>query len=374
MLEVPRHADQPIRIAVIASAHGSEHAVSLRSAENVRIALQQSFKQVEVFPFDDGLEAALRRYEPDVVFPVAHGIGGESGELQTLLARQHFPFVGSDASSSAVCWDKALTNYRLSDMIADREMSSLDAGALCVPQFIALQRGDDITRAVLEFSDRVRSGAVVVKPACEGSSCGISFWRTPRSTEASKSEVIESINGPLWKRRLDAIVDSVEKTFALASTVMVQEAVAGIEITVGVLEDPIARALPVIEVVTPAGTWYDYAHKYSPGGSEHIIPARLPPATLQMAQRVAVSVHRFLGCRDYTRVDFIVGHSASEPAPLRLWFLEINTLPGFTATSLFPDAALAAGIALPDLVRKLASIAWLRRGEAAGSASPGPGG
>lgn len=351
----------PCRIAVVTNAGGSENEVSLRSADNVCVALMENFENVAIFSFDEGLEGALRTYKPDIVFPVAHGIGGESGVLQNLLASMRLPFVGSDAQSSATCWDKALANSCAAEWLSAGRVPSTNGCICAVPPSIALHRGDDIQAEIMALCERATSGSIVIKPACEGSSCGISFFITPLNPATSKSEVVASINGPVWKMRLDLISDCVEKTFAFDSAVIVQEAVSGTEITVGVLEDPTPRALPVVEVVTPKGTWYDYQHKYSVGASDHIIPARLPAEILILAEKVAVSLHHNFGCRDYSRSDFIVSQDSTNPDLARLWFLEINTLPGMTKTSLFPDAARAAGIQLPALSRKLVLDAWTRR-------------
>jgi len=345
----------PTRIAIVKSAGGSEHAVSLRSADNVCAALQHSFSHTQIFPFDTDLKNDLLAWQPDVVFPVAHGAGGESGELQALLESMALPFVGSGAASSALCWDKTAANTRVAEWLASTPTLPADFDRCTVPAFTTLRPGDDIPKAVLDFCSRLPIGvmALVVKPACEGSSCGISFCTSPYAPlEAGK----ESTREP----RLDHIVKCIEQAFAFDSAVIVQEAVSGTEITVAVLQDPDARAMPVVEIVTPQGAWYDYEHKYSAGGSTHIIPARLPDTALKLAQEFAVAVHCQLGCRDLSRIDLIVSHPQDHLAKHHLWFLEINTLPGFTATSLFPDAAKAASLSMPVLVRMLISNAWAR--------------
>ena len=126
-----------------------------------------------------------------------------------------------------------------------------------------------------------------------------------------------------------------------------------------VLEDEEAtRALPVIDIRTPAGSWYDYAHRYMPGLSEHIIPAPFAPEVYRRCEEVALLAHAALGCRDLSRVDMIVREGVG---PI---VLELNTLPGMTPTSLYPDAAQAAGISLPDLVARLVRRAWLRSAKA----------
>lgn len=356
-----REKPLPKRIAVITSSGGSEQAVSLRSADNVATALRENFDSVGIFPFDADLENGLQAWKPDVVFPVAHGKGGESGELQALLDSMQLFYVGSGSASSALCWDKAAANASVSKLLAVTPALASDFSRCAVPPFVTLQRGDDIPNAILDFCNHLPSkdSVIVVKPAGEGSSCGISFFTSPHCPLATREEVIGSINGPILKARLEHIASCVERTFAFGNAVIVQEAVHGTEITVAVLEDPDARALPVIEIVTPRGAWYDY--EYSVGGSKHIIPARLPDWVVNLAQQVAVAVHRHLACRDLSRVDFIVTQPETLLNKHRLLFLETNTLPGMTETSLFPDMARADGMSIPELVRKLVLMAWQRR-------------
>ncbi len=126
-----------------------------------------------------------------------------------------------------------------------------------------------------------------------------------------------------------------------------EERVEGREITVGILEGSGIEALPVIEVRTPPGSWYDYHHRYTPGLSEHVIPAPLPQAQYELTQEMARRAHRVLDCRDLSRVDFVV------PIDGKPIILEVNTLPGMTPTSLYPDAARAAGLSFEALVALL---------------------
>ncbi|MEJ2132191.1 MAG: D-alanine--D-alanine ligase, partial [Gammaproteobacteria bacterium] len=115
------------------------------------------------------------------------------------------------------------------------------------------------------------------------------------------------------------------------------------------------RSLPVIEIVTPKGTWYDYEHRYTPGLSEHIVPARLPEDVLDEIGRIACEAHAIQGCKELSRADFVVD------ADDRCYLLEVNTLPGMTPTSLYPDAARAAGLSFEELMRLLVTSAWQRR-------------
>ena len=140
---------------------------------------------------------------------------------------------------------------------------------------------------------------------------------------------------------------------------LIEPYVLGREITVGVLDlhGAAETVLPVIEIRTASDQWYDYHNRYAQGGSEHVIPAPLTPATGARLQEIALTAHRALGLRDLSRADFIVTDSEE------IVLLEVNTLPGMTPTSLFPDGASAIGISFPELMDKLINSA-LRRSQA----------
>jgi len=173
---------------------------------------------------------------------------------------------------------------------------------------------------------------VVVKPTRQGSALGVRFPATSTELEAA-----------------------IDEAFGFDERVLVEERIAGREITVAILERDLPEALPVVEVCTPAGSWYDFAHRYTAGLSEHVIPAPLSAAQYQNTQETAKLAHLALGCRDLSRADFVVPLE-SEPV-----LLEVNTLPGMTPTSLYPDAARAAGITFEELVATLVKRALARR-------------
>jgi D-alanine-D-alanine ligase len=164
----------------------------------------------------------------------------------------------------------------------------------------------------------------VIKPARQGSAIGVRFASHPAATE-----------------------EALAAALALDERALVEQRIRGREITVAILERPEPEALPVIEIRTPAGSWYDYEHRYTAGLSEHVVPAPLPPPQYARTQEVALLAHRALGCRDLSRVDLVVP-DRREPV-----LLEVNTLPGMTPTSLYPDAARAAGISFEALVAYL---------------------
>jgi D-alanine-D-alanine ligase len=204
-----------------------------------------------------------------------------------------------------------------------------DAG-LPVARDIIIQRAAGVVAGVERVVERL-GVRVVVKPSRQGSALGVHF-------ASERTEIEAALKG----------------AFAYDEQVLVEECVEGREITVGILERDEPEAFPVLQVRTPAGTWYDFEHRYTSGLSEHLVPAPLPDSQYDRTQTLAIRAHTALGCRDLSRVDFVVP-DVGEPV-----ILEINTLPGMTPTSLYPDAARAAGLSFDALVAFLVERARSR--------------
>jgi D-alanine-D-alanine ligase len=174
---------------------------------------------------------------------------------------------------------------------------------------------------------------VVVKPATQGSAVGVTLVSN--------------------ENELDSALTLAGK---LDKCVLVEERIDGKEITVGVIDtNDGPSAFPVIDIITPENTWYDFDHRYTQGFSEHLIPADLVPEQTQRLQQIAIDAHVSLGCRDLSRADFIVPDSNHEI------LLEVNTLPGMTPTSLYPDGAMAYGLDFEALVSYLVERAAARQ-------------
>src|SRR4051794_24478541 len=312
------------RIAVVCGGPAAEREVSLTSGREVANALRASFDDVTVHEPDLHLAEELLRGQIDVVFPALHGPLGEDGSIQGMLEVAGVPYVGSGVAASACAMDK---------VIAKRLFR--DAG-LPLAREVVVDRADvAVVRAELP-------GRVAVKPPTQGSAVGVAFAESDSELEAA----------------LDA-------AFAFDEKVLVEEFVVGAEITVGILESPEPQAFPVIDIRTPGESWYDFEHRYGVGLSQHVIPAPLPEDVYGRVQELAVEAHVTLGCRDLSRVDFLV-----EPGG-RIVLLEVNTLPGMTPTSLYPDGAQAAGISFAELVERLVRRA-LDRGQAAALSAASP--
>ncbi len=332
-------AAPPLSIAVVQGGPSSEAEVSRASSASVSSALLASGHRVRTLELDDRLPEALRTGGFDVVFPVVHGAVGEDGSLQGLLEVLALPYVGCDVLSSAMAMDKRVA----------REL--FRAAGLPVARGVALSRRDEPDALVAAARVRREIGRrLVVKPAANGSAIGVSRF----DEGASDAEVAEGLSN-VWELGDMAIVEHFAK---------------GREVTCGVLDVGERRALPPTEVRSPNDAFYTYEARYAPGRSEHLCPAPLGEALVQRVQEIAVAAHRALGCRDLSRADFVVG-DANETAVVTL--LEVNTMPGFTSTSLYPEAAAIAGIPFPTLCDGFVRHAILRGASRRNAARAFPG-
>ena len=303
-----------LRLALIAGGKSSEREVSLKSGAQVYQALNQDKYDIRRYDPLTDLERLVREAkELDAALIIMHGRGGEDGSMQGLLDLLEIPYQGSGVLASALAMNKELskTIYQQAGLKVPRALIFDRAGAPS-PQEIEAALGLP----------------VVIKPVNEGSSIGISKAPTP-----------------------EALSTGLAAAFALDKRVLVEEFIQGTEVTGGVLGNARLQALPLVEII-PASTYafFDYEAKYQPGASEEICPARLDPELTQRAQACALTAHKALGCRGYSRTDMMVRDQ-------EIFVLETNTIPGMTATSLFPQGAKAAGIDFPNLLDTLINLA-----------------
>jgi len=310
--------DSPV-VAVVCGGPSAEAEVSRVTGRCVADALGASYANVSLLELEEFLAGGLGAQAFDVVFPAFHGPPGEDGTFQGFLEVLEMPYVGCGVAASACAMDKVIAKqlFRSRDLpVADDVVVYKSEGAAAAARRVIDTLGKD----------------VVVKPSNQGSALGVVFGKD-----------------------IDDLAPAIEQAFQFAGRVLIERRIEGKEITVAVLERDGPEALPVIEITTPPGAWYDYEHRYTPGLSDHIMPAPLPEAQYRRTQEVAVQAFESLGCRDLSRVDFVVP-AAGEPI-----LLEINTMPGMTPTSLFPDAAREAGIPFEELVALLIERAVARR-------------
>lgn len=310
-----------LKVAVLMGGPSAEAAVSRSSAAGVAQALAARGHQVSLLELDAACARALLDIAPDVVFPALHGPPGEDGTVQGFLELLGLPCVGSGVHGSALAMDKCLAKY------------VFRAAGLPVADDVLVQAGADPEAAAATV--RARLGErVVVKPLRQGSAIGVT--RLPNGGDPAP-----------------AIADALK----FGHGVLVERFVPGREITVGVLDlhGSAPRALPVIEIRTAVDEWYDFTNRYAAGKSEHLMPPPgFGPGLLERLQAIALTAHRHLGLRDLSRADLLVTDRED------IVLLEVNTLPGMTPTSLYPDAARAIGLDFPALTDALVLSAHAR--------------
>jgi D-alanine-D-alanine ligase len=241
----------------------------------------------------------------DVLFLALHGGDGEGGTLQALLELAGMPYTGSGPLASAMAMDKDVSKRLVRD-----------TGIATAPWLMAPAAADEVGASL--------GWPVVVKPSKQGSSVGLTVVKRAEDLDAA-----------------------VALAFDFDDEVMIERFIAGRELTVGIIGE---EALPVGEII-PAHETFDYACKYQDGMAEEIFPADIPDDVARALQRQALTVHRALKLRGFSRVDFRMDEAGTA------WFLEANTLPGLTANSLLPKAARAAGIPFAALCERICELA-----------------
>jgi D-alanine-D-alanine ligase len=314
-----------LSVAVIQGGPSTEAEVSRSSAKGVAAGLEQAGHRVVRLEVDAFLSESLRTGGFDVAFPVVHGAVGEDGSLQGLLEVLDMPYVGSGVLASALAMHK-----RVARILFERE-------GLPVAKGLALVRGEASALDAAARARREIGARLVVKPSAHGSAIGV----TRLEATASDAEVAAAL----------------ELVWSMDDTAIVEHFTRGREFTCGVLHLDRAEALPPTEILSPNDPYYTYEARYAPGRSVHVCPAKVAPAVTARIQQVAVGAHVALGCRDLSRVDFIVG---DEGDPDRVTLLEVNTLPGMTATSLYPEAAGVRGLTMSQLCDALVTRAHKR--------------
>jgi D-alanine-D-alanine ligase len=317
-----------MKVAVLAGGRSSEHEVSLSSAASVREGVAAAGH--EVLPVTiarsgewvhNGVEVTLRPggglLGADSVFPVLHGPFGEDGTLQGLLELLDVPYVGAGVLASSLCMDKVV----FKEVLAAADVPQVPYAG------VRLARWREAPEAVAREL-AVLGTPVFVKPARLGSSVGIAkVWS-------------EAGLGP-----------ALDAAFAHDSLVIVEGFSAGLEVECSVLGNGDPEASIPGEIVLTGSDWYDYEAKYQPGGMELVVPARLSETVLDEVRRLACDTFVRVGCSGLARVDFFVEDGD------RVLVNELNTLPGFTATSVYPKLWEASGLAFPALCDRLLTLA-----------------
>ena len=302
--------DDDFTIAVLCGARSPERGVSLRSGAACAEALRASFPRVELRVLDENALPADLDPAAHVVFPVVHGDYGEDGQIQRELDARGFAYAGCGAEACEICIDKAKTKEKLRA-----------AGVPVAPEIVFTAERRPRAKSLTARLGR----ELVVKPADKGSSVGLFL---PAGTRAVR-HALARIRAGKW---------------------LAERRLRGRELTVGLLD---GRAGGVVEIC-PRGGVYDFRSKYTAGATRYLAPAPLPESVAASLRADAEKIFAVCGCRDFSRADVMLLPDG------RYFFLEVNTMPGMTATSLLPKSAACVGVNFQELVRRMVAPAVAR--------------
>ncbi len=293
------------KVGVLMGGLSQEREISLKTGKTILKALSE--KEYNACPIDVGhdIVETLIRERIESAFLALHGRFGEDGTVQGMLELMRIPYTGSGILASALAMHKIMSKkVFLSEKIP-------------TPPFEVFHRREIEKEPLRNFS---LSLPVVVKPAREGSTIGVSIVRTEEEG-----------------------IPALRKAAKYDEEILVEAFMKGKEITVGILDD---LPLPIIEIAPKSG-FYDYHSKYTKGETQYIIPARVAREKYLYAQEVALKAFQALGCCGFARVDLMTDENENP------FVIDVNTMPGMTETSLFPRAAAFAGIAFEDLAERI---------------------
>ncbi len=302
------------RIGVLMGGYSSEREISLKSGNAIIKALKEA--GCDVHPIDitcrreNEIANLIKEAKIDVAFIALHGCLGEDGTIQTILENLSIPYSGSGVKASQLAINKITTQ------------AILKQKGIPIAENLILRNTDEI--GPNQILEKLKL-PVVVKPACEGSSIGVTV-------------VFEKENLAL----------ALQNAFRYGKEVLIERYIKGREFTVGIFD---GKALPIVEVV-PKNQVFDFSAKYTLGMTKYIVPAQIAAAVAQNMQTIGLQAHQALGCRHFSRIDMML---EDETKP---YVLEVNTIPGFTATSLLPKAAQAVGIDFTQLCLQMIRLAY----------------
>ncbi len=304
--------DRRIKVAVLMGGVSSEREVSFHSGRGVAAALGTSGYEVFEAVVDEPNLSCLDGMDVDIAFVALHGAFGEDGQVQALLEEVGIPYTGSGPAASRAAMDKAVSKKKF-----------CEAGVQTAP-YRVLEGIPDEPEA-----DEILSALgprVVVKPSAQGSSIGVSI---------------------VYR---DGFKEALGEALGFDARAIVEPYIEGRELTVGVIGD---EALPIVEL-HPQDEFFDYDAKYEKGRTEYIVDPALPEEIARSVKSEALRAFECLGCRDLGRVDMMLSKDGG------IYVFEVNTIPGFTETSLVPMAAAAAGRDFPALAKDLVEMALER--------------
>jgi D-alanine-D-alanine ligase len=304
-------------VAVLMGGWAAERPVSLKTGAGCAKALESVGYKVSTLDVTPDVVSDLQKLKPDVAFNAMHGPFGEDGCMQGILEMLRLSYTHSGVLASALAMRK------------DRAKVVASAAGVLVAEGLTVSRFEVAKRHVM-------TPPYVAKPVGNGSSFGVFIVKEGRSHPP------QELTDPSWP---------------LGDEMLVERFVPGRELTCAVMgEKGGSRALDVIEILSNVGAFYDYDSKYAPGGSTHVLPAKIKPNVYQKIQQQAVMAHDALGCRGVSRSDF----RYDDETDTLIW-MEVNTQPGMTETSLVPELAAHAGLSFGELVQWMVEDASLDR-------------
>jgi len=293
-----------------------EHNISIQTGLAVADAIKNIYKLDMI-----NLDKEINQYphnllNSDLVFNALHGGDGENGNIQAYLDNHHISYTGSGAKASKIAMDKNISKH-----IA-RSINIL------TPRWLLIKKElNDGFKLQENFMPEFIC-PYVIKPSSEGSTYGLSIVHNE-----------------------DQLDNAIGVAAEFSNEILIEEYIKGKELTVGILD---GKPLPIIEI-KPKNDLYDFECKYTEGMSEYIVPADLSDAITRKISADAIKIYNTIGCRHYARADFLLNEKGEH------YFLEINTLPGMTSTSLFPKAAKAAGLEFSELIDTIIKIAIMEK-------------
>jgi len=307
------------KIAVLLGGKSAEREISLKTGNAVVNALINLGHNVKSIDTKEDFIDDLKQFHPDLVFIALHGPFGEDGKVQGLLEILGYPYTGCGVLASALASNKIYTKRILKE------------AEIPTPKFFTIKEKDYLENPV-EIENLLLKKfnlPLVIKAPNQGSTIGIYFAKQ--------------------KNDLNPMI---LEAFKFEKEILIEEFILGREVTVAIMGNDELQILPTIEIVSNTGTGvYDYTAKYSKGMSDHIIPARLNESVIKTINILAEKSYRSLGCRGFARVDFLVKNDINP------YVLEVNTIPGMTETSLFPETALSVGISFDELIDRFIKYA-----------------
>lgn len=302
--------DKTLKVMVVCGGISTEREISLKSGKAIYDALiRKGYRNIELFDLKRDNISEILKKKPDIAFLGLHGRGGEDGCIQGFLELVGIPYTGPGVATSAVCMDKILTKRVLA------------SAGLPTAKFEVYRKEEcsDVNAVIDSLIEKIEL-PMVLKSPCQGSSIGVVIVRSK-----------------------EAMADAIAEVFKYGEYLLAEQFVDGPELTLPIMGNDDLKVLPVIEI-TSEREFYDYTAKYTNGLCHHIIPANIDKTTEEQIIELGRQAYKVLGCKVLSRIDFIVD---KKEGPM---IIEVNTLPGMTDMSLFPDAARYIGIGYDDLV------------------------